>query len=106
MWCAARFLHVPLTSVRGWSETNSDQTSSADCRLLDWDTNFWGFRVATVIGERLAPERVERIDRWCSEQEVRCLYFLADPADPYTAEVANGAGFQPVDVRSTFACPI
>ncbi len=72
------------------------------CELLEWDTNFFGFRVARVRGEVLTPERVQQIEAWCRQAKVRCLYFLSRADDPNTTRLADDNGFQFIDVRMTF----
>lgn len=71
------------------------------CELLGWDSDFWGFRVARVLGGRLTREQAVMIDKWCRAQAVRCLYFLARSDDPETTRAAEDAGFRLVDVRVT-----
>ena len=73
----------------------------APCEFLDWDTQFWGLRIGRVRGDvRLSPERV---DAWCAEHAIRCLYLLADANDFETARLAEVAGFRLVDTRMTYA---
>ena len=47
------------------------------CYLLDWDTTFFGFPIAQVVEPLLTADRCERIDRWCRQKSVKCLYFRA-----------------------------
>jgi dTDP-4-amino-4,6-dideoxy-D-galactose acyltransferase len=72
------------------------------CEILEWDTNFFGFRVARVRGDALSQERVQRIDAWCRQNSVRCLYFLARADDADTTQFAGADGFLLVDIRMTF----
>lgn len=72
------------------------------CQVLAWDSEFWGFAIAKVTGGRLDAALAGEIDRWCSEQSIRCLYFLASSDDPVTVSVAEAEGFRFVDVRMTF----
>jgi dTDP-4-amino-4,6-dideoxy-D-galactose acyltransferase len=74
----------------------------AGCELLAWDSEFWGFTVARVLGDHLAEVRVDAVDAWCAEQGVRCLYFLAASNDPVTTLAAERGGFHLSDVRLTF----
>jgi ribosomal protein S18 acetylase RimI-like enzyme len=74
------------------------------CTLLDWDTAFWGFRVATVsAGKRLDDELADRIIRWAHFQKIRCLYFAADGTCPRTIALAHRHGFRFVDTRMQLA---
>jgi GNAT superfamily N-acetyltransferase len=67
--------------------------------VLDWDTEHFGFRIATVAGSTLDEPAVARVDEWCAENEVRCVYFLADAEDAETSIVAAEHGFRNVDMR-------
>jgi dTDP-4-amino-4,6-dideoxy-D-galactose acyltransferase len=73
------------------------------CEFLDWDSHFWGFRIGRVRGARLSPGAIERIEAWCAEHGIRCLYFLGDANDLETARLAEGAGFRLVDTRMAYA---
>ncbi len=73
---------------------------SAPCKLLDWDSAFWGFRVATVTaGDRLNEDRASAVTEWCLEHQVRCLYFSADGTCPTTLALAARDAYRFVDVR-------
>ena len=56
------------------------------CQLLDWDTDFFGFRVARVCGRRLTAEEADRVTAWCREQGVVCAYLLADVRLTYAVQ--------------------
>jgi dTDP-4-amino-4,6-dideoxy-D-galactose acyltransferase len=73
--------------------------ADAPCTLLPWDTDFWGVRIARVEGSRLTPPLLERVDEWSQENEVSCLYFLADATDAPTALTAEDGDFRLMDVR-------
>jgi len=77
-------------------------TNRDPCEILEWDTDFFGFRVARVRGDVLTPERVRQIDAWCRQAEVRCLYFLSCANDANTTRLAEDNDFRLVDVRMTF----
>ena len=76
---------------------------SERCRVLEWDTEFFGFRIARLDGERLARAEVPEIERWCDENDVQCLYFLATAHDAETIRAAEAMGGHLVDVRVTFS---
>ena len=75
--------------------------SSQPCHLLEWDTEFFGFRVARVSENRLHDEDVEEVKRWCAAERIRCLYLLAASGDAATTRVAEEHGFHLTDVRVT-----
>jgi dTDP-4-amino-4,6-dideoxy-D-galactose acyltransferase len=72
------------------------------CEMLEWDTTFFGFRIARVRGDVLTQERVQQIDTWCRQAGVRCLYFLSRADDANTTRLAEDNGFRLVDFRMTF----
>jgi len=74
------------------------------CRFLDWDTEFFGRRIASVAGNHLDPERWKRAEAWCREHAIEGLYFLGDTTDLVTIRTAEDARFRLVDLRVTLAC--
>ena len=77
--------------------------AAAPCELLEWDSGFFGFRIARLSGERLDPARTAAADLWCRQNGVRCLYFLSSADHPETVSCAEGSGFRLVDARLTLA---
>ena len=74
--------------------------ADAPCRLLNWDSAFWGIRVATVTaGDRLDARLARDITEWCLEHRVRCLYFSADGTCPTTLALAARDSYTFIDVR-------
>ena len=69
--------------------------------ILPWDSDFFGFTIARVRPDTLTPALVARLEAWCREEGVRCLYFLARPDDRQTIKLAEAHGFQLVDIRTT-----
>ena len=72
------------------------------CEYLEWDSTFFGFRIARVRSTRLDRALADAVMTWCAERQIRCLYLLADAQDPTTASLADASGFRFVDVRATF----
>ena len=77
----------------------TDLVDAAPCEHLSWDSAYWGFPVARVLGDSLTRERVAAIDHWCEANAIACLYFLATFDDPTTVRCAEDAGFRLVDMR-------
>jgi dTDP-4-amino-4,6-dideoxy-D-galactose acyltransferase len=73
------------------------------CRLLDWDTQFFGFRIGRVIPPVLSVDDMAGVSDWCRRESIRCLYFSCDPGDDRSSRLAEGAGFHLVDVRLDFS---
>jgi GNAT superfamily N-acetyltransferase len=70
-------------------------------RILDWDSAFFGHKIATTDLHRLTDPDAHELICWCYEQGVDCLYFLADSDDQETMAVAENYHFQLTDVRVT-----
>jgi GNAT superfamily N-acetyltransferase len=78
------------------------QSNDAPCQFLEWDSDFFGFRVARATVNRLDAQTTEAMLAWCEEQGITCLYFLANADDPPTIRQAEDHGFRMVEVRLTF----
>lgn len=76
------------------------------CRLLAWDTEFWGLRIARVEEDRITPARISAVDRWCGENDVACVFLLVEAGDPTATLAAEGAGFFFTDVRVTMTADV
>jgi dTDP-4-amino-4,6-dideoxy-D-galactose acyltransferase len=75
----------------------------ASCRYLDWDSEFFGARIARFEDNRLTPDTAARALAWCRENRIECLYLLTDATHAETSIIADQAGFRLVDVRMTLA---
>jgi dTDP-4-amino-4,6-dideoxy-D-galactose acyltransferase len=71
------------------------------CQLLDWDSNFYGFKIARLTADRLTKNVVKEVLNWCSRQDVKCLYLLTDNSDAETIGLAEDHQFRFVDIRVT-----
>jgi dTDP-4-amino-4,6-dideoxy-D-galactose acyltransferase len=76
--------------------------SQERCRVLEWDSGFFGFRIGRLFGSSLTPDDAGQAVKWCREQAVKCLYFLAGADDAATSRAAENAGFHFADVRCTY----
>ena len=72
----------------------------AACRFLEWDSNFFGYRIARLQHSRLNQEALDDALAWCRREHIDCLYFLAE-SDPMTIALAEAARFHLVEVRVT-----
>lgn len=70
--------------------------------FLDWDSRFFGKRIARVQSRCLSADEARRADLWCRTQRIDCVYYLADGANAASAEQAEKHGFNLVDLRVTF----
>jgi dTDP-4-amino-4,6-dideoxy-D-galactose acyltransferase len=77
--------------------------ASALCCYLEWDSQFFGLRIARANVHRLTVDTLHEMQSWCDSQRIDCLYFLADCDDAKTVELAEQAAFHLVDVRVTLS---
>ncbi|HMK71863.1 MAG TPA: GNAT family N-acetyltransferase [Myxococcaceae bacterium] len=68
-------------------------------RTLDWDSDFFGVRIARLEETRLDPEDVAVLEQEVAARGIDCVYLLADEALPPARALT--AGFWPVDERVT-----
>ena len=76
------------------------------CAYLDWDSGFFGKRIARLNRPRLTTSDASEASEWCTRNRIDCLYFLADADDAETCHLAEQNHFVEVDVRLTLARPI
>lgn len=78
-------------------------TSSArELRLLEWDTAFFGRRIALLVtppGERIDLTAIVDSAR---HQQIECVYALSEESDHATIRALNALGARLVDMRLTF----
>jgi dTDP-4-amino-4,6-dideoxy-D-galactose acyltransferase len=71
------------------------------CQHLEWDSTFFGKRIARVAGDRLTEQSADRLKQECVANGIDCVYLLADAADAQTIRVAERIGFDLIDIRVT-----
>jgi ribosomal protein S18 acetylase RimI-like enzyme len=71
------------------------------CRVLEWDSAFFGVRIATAGDEPLSSAEIDGALTSCREQSIDCLYLLVGAGDLATLRAAADRGFRLVDVRMT-----
>ena len=72
------------------------------CRFLEFDSDLFRIRVASLPRRSIEAEGLDRALAWCAEQRIDCLYFLVEGDDVETLRLARERGFQFVDVRMSF----
>jgi dTDP-4-amino-4,6-dideoxy-D-galactose acyltransferase len=72
------------------------------CELLEWDTEFFGHRIARVNGNRLDERLASEVVQWCRRERIDCLYLLTDAADVQSITTAEHHSFGMKDVRLTY----
>jgi len=86
-------LPAPCTEQCAWA-----------CNYLEWDSQFFGLRIARLTERYLTAEGAAAVRHWCEANRIDCLYFLADADDAQTVTLAQANGFQLVDIRVTLGC--
>jgi dTDP-4-amino-4,6-dideoxy-D-galactose acyltransferase len=79
-------------------------TQNVFCRFLEWDSAFFGMRIARVNFPRLFPEMIRTVDLWCTEDHIDCVYYLIDTHSPLWVQAAENAGFHFVGIRVELDC--
>jgi len=70
------------------------------CKLLPWDTEFFGRRIARYCGEALTEQSAAAALVWCRREKVECLYVLVG-GDATELAIARRLGFVEADTRVT-----
>jgi dTDP-4-amino-4,6-dideoxy-D-galactose acyltransferase len=73
---------------------------SDPAELLEWDSEFFGRRIARVQGTLQ-----DSVFEWCAAHHIDCLYYLA-ANDPLTIAAAENLRFSLVDIRVTYERPL
>src|SRR5260370_23874960 len=78
-----------------------NESDGAPCDYLEWDSSFFGRRIARVRQGRFSPGDIGRILEWCDDERIDCLYSLASSDDAQAVATAEKHGFHFVDIRVT-----
>ena len=71
------------------------------CRFLDWDSAFFGRRIARVTDAPRDAAALQAIEAWCRAERIECLYCLVPASQWAAVRLVEDAGFRLVDVRVT-----
>lgn len=72
------------------------------CEHLAWDSDFFGVPIGRIVGHQLEAAHISLIRQWCIEENIACLYFLADADPAENSRIAEQMGFHLADIRITF----
>lgn len=75
----------------------------APCELLEWDSDFFGKRIARVVRRVADAEAVAEILAWREREAIDCLYLLVQASDDTAIRLAETMGFHLVDLRVTLS---
>ena len=84
------------------ADRNQSEECGTICTCLEWDSKFFGLRIARLNRSRLDNVTVAETMRWCNANHIDCLYFLADSDHALTPVLAEKNSFRLTDVRVTF----
>jgi dTDP-4-amino-4,6-dideoxy-D-galactose acyltransferase len=71
------------------------------CQYLEWDSSFFGLRIARASRSRYEEDSFVRMLAHCNEDRIDCLYLLAESNDAQTVRLCQAHQFQFVDIRLT-----
>ncbi len=77
-------------------------SSPPTLRVLDWDSLFFGRRIATIVGAPRDADDLTAVIAAANAQGVECVYLLSDLEDLAAIRAIESAGARLVDVRMTF----
>jgi dTDP-4-amino-4,6-dideoxy-D-galactose acyltransferase len=97
---------MPLVTPNNQPVTAAEHSEHALCTFLEWDSNFFGVRIARLNASRLDEETLASALQWCNSNRIDCLYFLADADHAMTPILAEKNGFHLTDVRVTYERPL
>jgi ribosomal protein S18 acetylase RimI-like enzyme len=95
-----------MPSAQSLEETERSGRAHELVEFLRWDSAFFGYRIARVKPNQLDPDDGREILQWCSQEQMDCVYFLADPASASALAWAADSGFRLLDIRTTLRCDL
>lgn len=78
-------------------------TTQEFCRLLPWDSQFFGRRLARADLANPSARDLRAIESWAREQRVDCVTLLTDATGGTSAETLHAFGYRLVDLRLELA---
>ena len=71
-------------------------------KILKWDSNFFQFTVAQIIGSRINRDTINNIISFCKVNKVKLLQLKCDAKSNTSIMLAEKHKFHFVDTRMTF----
>ena len=71
------------------------------CEYLEWDSEFFGRRIARITLTSLTREEMGEAMAWCASHSIECIYLLVDTNSIETVRLAEENLFHLVDIRVT-----
>jgi dTDP-4-amino-4,6-dideoxy-D-galactose acyltransferase len=76
------------------------------CEILDWDSTFFGCRIARFRPERCLPEDRAAIAAECDARDIACVYLLVDASDTASIDNLQQMRAHLTDTRITFGTAV
>ena len=73
----------------------------AFARILEWDSEFFGQRIARVEAAGLVLDAGASVVQWCKHESIKCAYLIVDSNDQKGCDAALAQSFRLVDLRVT-----
>jgi GNAT superfamily N-acetyltransferase len=77
--------------------------SQVACQVLEWDSKFFGRRIARVDAAKLTNADALEVFSWARRESVDCVYLLVNADDRDSANAAQSVGFALTDIRTTLS---
>jgi len=77
-------------------------SSTHELRLLEWDSAFFGLRIATLTNPPDDEDGFAQVVESARSQGIACIYVLSDIEDHAAIHALNQSGARLVDMRLTF----
>lgn len=74
-------------------------TLNVPVEFLEWDSQFFEKRIGRVVTSNMTQDESLIIDDWAKENQIDCLYYLAEGKYQESSYVAEERGFHLVDLR-------
>jgi dTDP-4-amino-4,6-dideoxy-D-galactose acyltransferase len=71
------------------------------CEILEWDSSFFGRRIARLGVRGLTVATLANLDDWVVKNQIECVYFLCDAMDSVSISLAEQHRFRLADIRVT-----
>jgi ribosomal protein S18 acetylase RimI-like enzyme len=75
-------------------------------RYLEWDTRFFGVRIASVAAHGMSEARWREMLAWCRAERIECIYLLSKYDEHEQHARAEAAGALRVDERTTLSVEV
>jgi TDP-D-fucosamine acetyltransferase len=82
------------------------QPDTTTCEILDWDSTFFGCRIARYRRPRCLPDDVAALVIECEARDIECVYVLVDASDTDSIINLQQIHARLTDVRVTFGAAV